>query len=326
MEHQVDGQAGLNSPAARPGLRLGLLLPAALALLTLAAPRPAAAAEPGVLTLLDGEAVLVIGTRAVAAVPGLRLPAGTLVHTGTETRLLRIEWPDGSRLDLGPATRAMLEPPRLPLPSPRAYLLAGTVKLQQAQASAGLLSPSFELRPFAGAVVLQQSAAQGLAFVETGSALAAPRRALAGSAGSAGSAIALKPGQAATADGTAAPRGPVRPPADWAAALPRAFRDTVPPQLARWQGREPPPARGLPPPDYALLEPWLGAEPLLRRELPARFGERLADASFRAAVLERLPRHPEWGPLLRPPPERRQATAATAAAAAAPPSAPESPR
>jgi hypothetical protein len=273
---------------------------------------PARAAAPAVLTLLDGEATLVIGSQAQQAAAGLRLPAGTLISTAEGTRILRLEWPDGGVADLGPSTRVLLEPAGAP--RSRLYLLEGVLKLTHAAPAArGALSPTFELQPFDGVVVLQQSAPRQVLFVEAGSAMAAGRR---GSASP-----RLVAGQALLAAGTAAPQGPLRPPADWAASLPRAFRDTLPSLLGRWQGREPPPARLLPEPDYASLQPWLVAEPLVRRAFPARFGERLSDASFRGAVQRSLRRHPEWAPLLRPPPERRPAPPSTPASAV-----PESPR
>ena len=62
------------------------------------------------MTVLEGEATLTVGARAQVAVVGARLPAGTLVETELASPLLRLEWPDGSLLDLGPATRVMLRP------------------------------------------------------------------------------------------------------------------------------------------------------------------------------------------------------------------------
>lgn len=271
-------------PAAWLGLVLGMASAAALA------------APPAVLTLLDGEATVIVGNRAQQGVAGLRLPAGTLIATTPQSRLLRVEWPDGSRADLGPQTRVQLEPAGAP--AVRLYLLEGAVKVTKAVADTGVLSPSFELRPFEGVVVMQQSSTRSVLFIEAGNALAGGRR---------GAAARIGAGQALVAEGSAAPQGPQRPPADWAAGLPRAFRDTLPSLLARWQDREPPPARLLPEADYASLQPWLVAEPLLRREFPARFAERLADPAFRNAVQRSLRRHPEWAPLLRPPPERRPA-------------------
>jgi hypothetical protein len=289
----------------------------------LALAQPLAAAEaPGVLTLLDGEATLLVGPRALVAAPGLRLPAGSIVETGEATGLLRIEWPDGSRLDLGPATRVMLRPAA----APRAlvYVLRGIVKQTQDAAVAGQLSPAFELRPFEGVVVTEVTAEGAVLFAERGTEAVTGRRG--------GVALALQAGQAAVAQGEAPARAQPRPPAGWLARIPRAFRDTLPSRLSQFQG-PPPAARARPQPRYADVQAWLAAEPGLRRELPARWAEWLSDPAFKAAVLARLDQHPEWEPLVRPPPrsaerpsDRNPDRPSPRRPAETPASAPESPR
>jgi len=59
--------------------------------------------------------------------------------------------------------------------------------------------------------------------------------------------------------------------------------------------------RALPKPTYAELEPWLTAEPALRRRFPKRFGARAAEPEFRKALIAHLSSHREWQPVLFPP-------------------------
>lgn len=266
-------------------LRLLLLLVCAL----LALPRPAQAAEaPAVLTLLEGEATLVIGARAYAAAPGARLPAGTLIETEPAAALLRLEWPDGTLLDLGPGTRVMLRPPGS---KAAFYLLQGWAKHTQREAVAGHLSPYFEAAPFAGVLVSQLDEAGALVFSEAGGETLQARRG--------GAPLALKAGQAAQAAPGAQAVLLARPPGSWLSRVPRAFRESIPPRLAVLKGA-PPALKAKAPLTYAGLRHWLQAEPLLRREMPERMAELLADRGFRDAVVAALPQHPEWEPLLKP--------------------------
>ena len=54
------------------------------------------ASHAALLTILDGEAVWIQGDRAFAAAEGVQVPEQSLVRTSASTRLLRLEWPDGS--------------------------------------------------------------------------------------------------------------------------------------------------------------------------------------------------------------------------------------
>jgi hypothetical protein len=271
-----------------------------------------AAEAPGVLTLLDGEAQLIVGARVLVAATGLRLPAGSIVETDDKTALLRVEWPDGSRIDLGPATRVMLRPAGAP--KALAYVLRGVVKQTQDQATAGLVSAEFELKPFQGVVVLDAGEAAQVLFAERGTESAIGRRG--------NVALSLKPGQAAVAPAGAPATVQPRPPVGWLAGIPRAFRDTLPSRLAQASALAPAP-KAKPAPAYAAVQPWLAAEPLLRRELPQRWSAWLDDRAFREAVLARLPQHPEWEPLVRPPPARPAVSTAVRRPVDNPASAPE---
>ena len=270
-----------------------------------------AAEAPAVLTLLEGAATLVLGARAYAAVPGARLGAGAIVETDAQTRLLRLEWPDGSLLDLGASTRVMLRPSlrgTAAAAQPLFYLLQGWAKQTQTAAVSGQLSPAYAVLPFKGALVSQVDGATAVVFSESGGEQLAASR-------SGGAPLPLRAGQAAVwgSDGTL--KILPRPPEGWLAGMPRAFRDTLPARATRF-----PDALAVPeartPLTYAALQHWLVAEPELRRDFPTRFGVLLSERAFRSAVNQHLGRHPEWQVVLRPP---RAASAARSKSSASMP-------
>lgn len=271
----------------RLGGRPGLALAQSLAMWLLAS---AAFAQGAVLTIVDGDAVLVDGVRRVAAAPGVRVNAGTLVETGPNTSLLRLEWNDRTMADLGPATKAMVQPPGLPGRGGKPallYLLQGWAKLSaEGEGAGGLLTPGLDVLPFSGVAVVQARKPQGGVFAETGALEVQDRSA------------ARR--QAVPAGGWYGGRAEARPPADWLAQVPRGFRDTLPHRAALFKDRSVN-AAPLPPPTYTMLSDWLAAEPLIRRDFPRRFEPLAQDAAFRRELQARLSAHPEWGRVLNPP-------------------------
>lgn len=282
----------LAQPPALRSLRLRLACAAGMLCWALGA----MAAEPvAVLTLLEGAATLVVGARAYAAVPGVRAGAGAIVETDAQTRLLRLEWPDGSLLDLGASTRVMLRPPlraSAAAAQPLFYLLQGWAKQTQTANLSGQLSPAYGVLPFKGVLVSQVDPGMAVVFSEAGGEQITNRRDAAP--------LPLRAGQAAVwgSDGTV--KILPRPPEGWLATMPRAFRDTLPARAARFpDALAAPEARTAL--TYPALQHWLVAEPELRRDFPTRFGVLLADRAFRSAVNQQLGRHPEWEVVLRPP-------------------------
>lgn len=279
-----------------PGRWRGFLRAAcALAILSWVAAATAVQA-PAVLTVLEGQATVVVGAQAYAAAAGARLDAGAIIETDANTKLLRLEWPDGSLLDLGPATRVMLRPPMKSGPAqPLFYLLQGWAKQTQTAEVSGQLSPAFAVPPFKGVLVTQLESTGAVLFAEVGAAQLAGR--------SSATLLPLRAGQAGVAGGDGNVKVLPRPPEGWLANIPRAFRDTLPPQAARFQG----PPSALPQRaalTYEALQHWLVAEPELRRDFPSRFAPLLSDRAFRGAVAKQLRLHPEWRVALRPPPPR----------------------
>lgn len=276
--------------------RIGAALGLTLSLL--AAP---ACAQDWLISVLEGEAVVVEGARRVAAVAGLRLEPGAIVETGNKTGLVRLEGNDQSTYDLGPDTRAMLSPGGFAARNertPQIYLLQGWLKgtARGPREAAGVMTPALEVLPFRGSVVVQQQKREHVAFVESGRTDIVERRVGSGS-------IAVNAGEFYGGEG--ARRGSVaaRPAPAWLQSVPRAFRDPIPLRAQAFRERRVE-ANVLPGPTYAQLLDWLTAEPTLRAQMPNRFGSLLRDAAFRNEITSHLPSHPEWGPLVEPRPNQ----------------------
>ncbi|MCA0242959.1 MAG: hypothetical protein LCI02_19105 [Proteobacteria bacterium] len=274
-------------------------------------PTPVHAAEGPRITIVDGDALLVDGSRAWQAAEGLGLGPATLVHTAVGSRLLRVEWPDGTAADFGPDTQAMVAPPALGgRAKPAAvYLLRGWLKLSSlgsgpASMSPGATTPALELLAHQGAVVLMVAGGETWAFAESGRAPLQEREAASPAR------PVLKPGEVYRRDGQAAGAVAPRPTPAQMQRVPRGFRESLPLRRAAVAGRAVTP-RAAPAPRYAELRDWLVAtDPALRRPFARRFAARVREADFRSGLLADLPRHPEWEPLLFP--ERSPAKPATA--------------
>src|SRR4051794_39966292 len=79
---------------------LGLALAGPLAGL---AAHAASAAPAALVTIVEGDAVVLRDTQRFAAAEGVALRADDIVSTGSAARLLRVELEDGRTIDLGPA-------------------------------------------------------------------------------------------------------------------------------------------------------------------------------------------------------------------------------
>lgn len=278
----------------QPRWRLGL---AVLALVCGAVAR--AADAPALVTIVEGSATVLDGARLVPAVPGLRLAAGTIVDTAPATGLLRIEFADGSTLDLGPDSHALLLPPGLAGAGPKApafYLLQGWAKHSVAGSAkpGGQLAFAAEVLQPSG-VTVSRADGEGLQlFVESGGLQLLERRLKPATT------LTLKAGEFYERAGDAKGRVSPRPVPGFLQGVPRSFRDTIPPRAAQLKGKPAEP-KPLPAPTYAALKPWLGAEPVIRREFPRRFRPFARDSAFREGLVKNLAAHPEWEPVLFPP-------------------------
>lgn len=253
----------------------------------------------GIVTILEGEATVLQGRERAAAAEGLHLGAGAIVETSARTSLMRIEI-DSAAIDLGPDTRVMLAPEGLVAKgaaAPRLYLLQGWVKLSAAAGKAvpGVISASFEMPAQEGVAVAFVGPDERDVFVESGTVQLAERR-----GGKSAPPIVLHGGEWFAQQG--AERGHVlaRQTAAMLERLPRAYRDTLPMRAAKFDGHEVD-EKPMPPASYAELQPWLTAEPALRRGFVKRFAPRAREPEFRRALIAHLAEHPEWRPVLFPP-------------------------
>lgn len=266
-------------------------------------PQGQAPAPDWIISVLEGDAVVIDGVRRVTGAAGLRLEPGAIVETSAKTGIVRIEGSDQSTYDLGPDTRVMLAPPGFGTRgerAPQVYLLQGWLKgtARGPREAAGIVTPALEVLPFKGAVVLQQLKREHQAFVESGRIDLVERRLGSGS-------IAINAGEFFGGEG--ARRGSVaaRPAPAWAQSVPRAFRDPIPLRAAAFRDRHIE-APALPGPTYAQLADWLTAEMTLRAALPARFAPLARERAFRAEVVSHLAAHPEWEPIVHPPERARR--------------------
>lgn len=274
--------------------RAGSRLAAALALVALVSPL-AVHAQDWLISIIEGDAVVIDGVRRYAATAGQRLDAGAIVETAAKTGLVRLEGSDQSTHDLGPDTRVMLAPAGFPFRNerpPQIYLMQGWLKstARGARDAAGIVTPAIEVLPFKGSVVVQQQKREHMAFVEGGRIDVVERRVGSGT-------IAVDTGQFYGAEG--ARRGSVaaRPAPAWLQTVPKSFRDPIPLRAQAWRDKRVD-AGLLPGPTYAHLADWLTAEMTLRVHMPGRFGPLARDMAFRNEISSHMSAHPEWGPLI----------------------------
>lgn len=293
-------------------MRISFVRLLALALALLVGCGAAAAADLGVVTILDGAATLLRGRVKFELAEGVRVAAGDIVETGPAGRYARLEFADGSRVGLGPDTAIELAP-RLPAARGGAplYLLHGWLKLAAASKPAALTGPGFALVGVAQQVVVRVQGGGAQVFAEAGTASLRPL----GPPPSA--AVALKDGQWLTLAGGAKSVLAERPAPAFVQAVPPPFRDSLPARAALFQGRPVAPKR-VGEVRYADVQPWLDAEPALRRADLPRWRSLAAQPEFRRALIADLGAHPEWRPILFPPPPPPPASAPQSGAASPP--------
>ena len=281
--------------------RLRLFLAAFLASCALAA---AAAPRAPLVTMLDGDATLLRDGTRFALAEGVRLQAGDLLATGPGTRLLRVEFPGGLGLAFGPDSRAMLTPDLGNDMRGGVYLLTGWVKLAAPAGVSGAVRSRVADTDTTGATLIlavQPEAAQ--AFAETGPSRVQPRAPDA-------PVQALKSGEMLTLPTGGKPVLAKGASPAFVQAMPRTFMDSLPSRLDKFSAEVPP--RKLGEMSYADAQPWIDAEPPLRRVFAERWRRLAAVPQFRSGLVEGLKSHPEWTPILYPPPPARAPSAAPA--------------
>lgn len=272
----------------------------ALALLALLLLPLAATAHEFVatVTLAEGGSALISGSHGYLPAAGVPLRHADIIQTGPKA-FVQIEIDDGGMMELGPATRFLVDLPYVkgeePVIGPH-FLLRGWVKITvPKRAAAGpphrINTPFFDLVMNAGVAVLQVSADAGQVFIESGEgiALEPSGRAVTRVAVRAGRMFSRKAGQkGALTD---------RPAAAFIQAMPAEFRDTLPPRLAKLKVRDVKPKPG-PEYTYADVEDWLKSESQVRHALLTYMRAKVSDAEFRAALIQNMQHHAEWNAVL----------------------------
>jgi hypothetical protein len=155
-------------------------------------------------------------------------------------------------------------------------------------------SPRFELPTVAADLVVRINADQIDVFAERGAARLIER-----SAAATGQPMEIRAGQHYTRKANEKAVVRTGPQQAFVADLPRAFRDSLPPRIGLYAGKE---IAAKPAADfvYGDVEGWLKAEPSVRRPLVARWRHKSRDPAFRAALIANMPAHLEWDRILFP--------------------------
>jgi hypothetical protein len=218
-----------------------------------------------VVTLAEGKNTLASGLHGYIPVPGVQLRQCDIVQTGPDS-LVQVEFPDGSRIELGPDSRFLSDVPT-PAGSARAvgpyFLRSGWLKLTVAKRDNAppyrINTPYFDLVMNSGVAVLNV-ADGGQFFVEQGSALALDPSGTGGRG----------PGVNVAANQTFSRKSAELRPAvvsradpAFVKSMPPSFRDTLPAMYAKVKGRDVQPK---PAPDYnyAAVSAWLNTRPELQ--------------------------------------------------------------
>jgi hypothetical protein len=277
----------------------------------------AAAPSVGVFTIVEGEVAVIRDAVKFAAAEGLRLQPDDIVHTADNTNVVRIEFNEGSALDVGPATRLLVRPryaePRSERPS-RIYVSQGWIKLTAAPADKiGVASPLLDITEMAGATVARFGDDASFLFAESGSARLAER-----SGGTPARRHQLSAGTAYERRGNEPGVVMTRPGADMLKSMPRSFVDSLPLRASLFNEAQVEPAS----PSsiaYEDVSSWLNGERSLRPAFVKRWTARAKEPRFRAALIADLRSHPEWDRVLFPEKyivKRPEEPAQTAAASA----------
>jgi hypothetical protein len=227
--------------------------------------RAAANDAAPMVTLVEGKSTLASGLRGYIAVPGLQLHQCDIVQTGPGS-LVQVEYPDGTRIELGPDSRFLWDAPNAVGSTQEAgthFLHSGWLKLTVVKRDNAppyrISTPYFDLVMDSGVAVLNV-AEGGRFFIEQGKALALDPPG--GRGGGARMGVAANQ----TYSRKSAEATPVvvnRADPAFTKSMPLPFRDTLPAMYAKFKGRaaQPQPA---PDYDYGAVSAWLKARPELQ--------------------------------------------------------------
>jgi hypothetical protein len=261
--------------------------------------RTAGAAKlTAIVTILQGSATVIRAVSEFGALEGVRLLPDDLIRTDKDT-FLRIEYEDETWIELGPETQLELgHPTDKRANRPALYLLTGWLKLGCAKSDSGaknsLASTGMDLSDLSGTLIIRTTDSTHMIFAEQGTARWIDR------APHATGSVTLNRGEFLVTGEGKSPKLQSRPAPDFVSSLPFAFRDSLPIRYALFAQRnvvaKDPRALA-----YSDAEPWIDAEPSIRRQFVVLWRRKATeDQAFRASLDRNLPLHPEWRRVLHP--------------------------
>lgn len=284
--------------ALKPGVDMPALL---LTLLLSALPHASAEQVFASVTLLEGSLKLIRGTTVYQGIEGMQLKRGDILETSSNS-FAQLEFDSGGVVALGPVTRVYILPFRGSSdghePSLDLVILEGWLKSEAAVAK-GLYrfrSVLLTVSTTGGTVVLRTSSTSCDIFLESGSSFSLSE---ASPSGETGAPTQPKAGQFFSRQRGAPVSFFARPTASFLDALPKQFRDTLPPRRSHLLDK-PVDTKAEHAVSFDEIEPWLKLPSLWRRGLAERFSPRLSDANFRKQVERHVQEFPEWAPILYP--------------------------
>jgi hypothetical protein len=249
-----------------------------------------------VATIREGSVTMLRGASRLQVAEGVRLQADDVVETAPKA-FVRLEFAEGAVIDLGGATRILLN---LPVAEkgdrPSLYVLTGWVKLSapsSAIPAVAMSSPRFDLVDVRGAVVAMVGSAESSVFAEAGQATVIDRRRASAAPAS------LKSGDFALIKGDSDIARMERLPTSFLSSTPAQFRDTLPRRWSAFADRNVAPGSAGTF-SYKEVEPWLTTDRTIRRRFVRLWAAKASDPAFREGLVANLPEHPEWFPVLYP--------------------------
>jgi FecR protein len=269
-----------------------------LVVATAFAPAMAGAADwISVATIREGAVTMLRGASRLQVDQCVRLQPDDVVETAPNA-FVRLEFADGAAIDLGGATRILLNPPVAQKGvRPSLYVLTGWVKLtppNSGNPAAAVSSPRFDLVDVRGPAVAMVGSAESSVFVEAGEATVIDLRRPAAAPVS----VLLKSEEFALIKGENDLARMNRVPQSFVSSTPPPFRDTLPKRWSACADRNVAPSSAGTF-SYQEVEPWL-----TDRAVGGRFarlwGAKVSDPAFREGLVSNFAEHPWWFPVLYP--------------------------
>jgi hypothetical protein len=265
---------------------------ARIALTLLLLPIPAAAQGVGSLTFLEGTARVLRGTSVLRGAEGVGLKQGDIIES-SDKGFVQLEFAGGVVVALGPSSRVYIF--RAGGKGGAELVLLGGWLKGESGATAGnyrYATPQLSAATGNGTILLHDYGDACDAFVESGSAnIGEEAGARKGVPGKAGTFFSRRAGR----EISSAPR----PTQAFIDAMPKAFKDTLPPRASRFAGKSIE-AKEDHAVTYAEVRPYLTMPAGWRHGLVERFQPRLSDPEFRKQLEAHVNEYPEWDLILHP--------------------------